>query len=455
MGILNSNKQADRSQITCDGTFHVTLSLTAAPNILENPTDIVLVLDRSGSMAGDPLKNVKIGANTFIDIIADTTNDGQSGQIGSRSRMGVVTFAATAIQKTGLITSVSDLKAAVDSMVAAGSTNHADAFLKAMELFDPASSNAKVIVMFTDGMTTTGLPPAPVAAEARAKGIIIYCIGLIGSDGLDVQVLNEWATDPDISHVSVTPDAADLEELFAELAANIAKPGATEIRIDEEVEPDFEILSIKQYSKGIAQILSPTTLRWEMDELGTTGNEGVFLEFIVQHVGQTGGSKKVNRSITYQDAENNIVLFPNPEMNVDCLIPVTPEPCPVPVELTIDGCEDVLHYDLGDVHLSSTGRLLLLDLTLRNICPGKRVGVAIFLNEVDQQGQLFKRGFKAFTVPPHTAPGCRDIQVQGISFVLPEDLNPSDCCHAFCSPRHFEARVFANYLDYTEPCVQN
>ena len=72
--------------------------------------------------------------------------------------------------------------------------------------------------------------------------IIIYCIGLIGSDGLDISALNDWATDPDASHVAVTPDTADLEALFAQLAANISKPGATDIIINEAVNPDFVTL---------------------------------------------------------------------------------------------------------------------------------------------------------------------------------------------------------------------
>ncbi len=83
---------------------------------------------------------------------------------------------------------------------AGGSTNHGDAFTKAIELFDAASTNHKVIVMFTDGNTTTGVPPAPIAAAARARGITIYCIGLVGSDGVDVSALNTWATPPAASH---------------------------------------------------------------------------------------------------------------------------------------------------------------------------------------------------------------------------------------------------------------
>lgn len=210
MGVTNSNKVIDTDRITCDGILRVTLALTAAPDIVSNPTDIVLILDRSGSMNGSPLADLKLGAKTFIDLIDEATDGSRDGQIGSGSRMGIVSFANTATADTQLITSVDALKDAVDGLSAGSSTNHADAFAKATQLFDPASSNAKVMIMFTDGNTTTGAPPAPVAAAARAQGIIIYCIGLIGSDGLDVSALNNWATDPDASHVAVTPDAADL-----------------------------------------------------------------------------------------------------------------------------------------------------------------------------------------------------------------------------------------------------
>ena len=174
------------------------------------------------------MANMKTGAKTFIDIIDEATDSSQDGTIGSGSSIGIVSFAETASADTQLITSVAALKSAVDDITAGGSTNHADAFEKAVELFDPASPNAKVIVMFTDGKTTSGPPPAPVAAAARAAGIVIYCIGLIGADGIDVSVLNDWATDPDASHVAVTPDDSDLEDLFADIAANISKPGAAD-----------------------------------------------------------------------------------------------------------------------------------------------------------------------------------------------------------------------------------
>lgn len=162
-----------------------------------------------------------------------------------------------------------ELKAAVDSLAAGGFTNHADAFAKENALFDPNSTNAKVMVMFTDGKTTAGPDPNPVAAAARADGVIIYCIGLIGANGIDPAVLDEWATDPSETHVAITPDDADLEDLFEDLAENISKPGATNIEINETVNPNFVITSILMPTKGIASMIDATTLKWTIDKLGT------------------------------------------------------------------------------------------------------------------------------------------------------------------------------------------
>ena len=259
MGVTSSSKIIDQQEIPCGGQLGVQLGLSAAPNIVENPVDIVLVLDRSGSMAGVPLASMKLGAETFIDIIAQSTGGG--ADIGSGSRIAITSFSSSATADTGLITSVSDLKAAVNGLSAGGTTNHAAAFSTAASLFDPSSSSGQIIVMFTDGKTTAGPPPAPVAAAAKQAGAIIYCIGLIGADGIDVDALNEWATQPPAAHVSVTPDAADLEQLFAELAANISKPGATGIVVEEEVAEDFEIISLFPPNRGTAMVLDSRRIR--------------------------------------------------------------------------------------------------------------------------------------------------------------------------------------------------
>ena len=452
MGITKSNKELSAARIDCGGSFQVKLSLTAAPDIVSNPTDIVLILDRSGSMAGSALANLKNGAKAFIDIIDEATDGTQDGQIGSGSRIAVVSFASTATQDTQLITSVADLKAGVDALTAGGSTNHADAFTKASELLAAPSTNARVMVMFTDGETTVGPDPSPIAAAARAAGVIIYAIGLSGRGGVDVSALEDWASKPASSYVAITPDDAELEELFKDLARNIAKPGATDVVVTDTVSPCFRITSVAMPTKGTASLLDAETVQWQIDELGVSQSEGAVLEFTVQHIGSCSGTVEVNESISYDDAEGNVVSFPSPELDVDCDIIIRPEICPEPVELTVDGCEDMLEFDAGDLGMESLGRIVQLSVTLKNVCPHRRVALAAILTEVDDHGLEYKRGMKTVLVPAHTKESCRDVTVRCIKFVLPESLDVSGSTSSICNARNFKARFIANYIDDNFTC---
>ncbi len=452
VGISNSNKELSTARINCGGSFKVILSLTAEPDIVTNPTDIVLILDRSGSMAGNALANLKSGAKKFIDIIDEATDGAQDGQIGHGSHIGIVSFASTATQDTQLITSVSDLKSAVNALSAGGSTNHADAFSKALQLFNPASTNQKVMVMFTDGRTTEGADPSPVAAAARAQGVIIYCIGLSGNGGIDEQALKDWASDPDSAYVVITPDDEELEKLFEDLTKNITKPGATDIVINDKISPCFKITSLSTPTKGTAILIDATSLQWKIDKLGVSKSEGAVLEFTVEHIGPCSGTIEVNESIAYSDKEGNKVTFPSPEIEVDCDIIVLPETCPEPIEVTIDGCEDAVEFDAGDLELQSLGCIVQLDVTLKNICPNKRVALAAIITEVDQHGIEYKRGLKTMTVPAHTRSTCQDVTVRCIKFVLPEDLDVSGPTNSICNGRNFKARFIAHYIDNDFDC---
>lgn len=452
MGITISNKQVSTTQISCGGSFQVTFSLTAEPDITENPTDIVLILDRSGSMAGSAIANLKNGAKAFIDIIDSATDGTQDGQIGGGSRIGIVSFATTATQDTQLITSVADLKAAVDALTADGFTNHADAFTQALELFDLTSTNAKVMVMFTDGFTTAGPNPTPITTAIKAQGISIYIIGLSGNGGIDVQALNDWSSDPDSAFVAITPDDAELEDLFEDLAENIVNPGATNIVLTDQISSCFRITSVSMPTKGTASLIDSNTVRWNIDELGVTTSEGAALIFTVQHNGVCSGSIPVNASVTYTDDQGNIVNFPNPEVEADCDIVIIPEGCPVPVDIAVSGCSDAIEFDAGDLSLDSLGRIVQLDVTLLNICPNRRVALAITLNEVDDEGNEYKRGFKTLTVPAHTNSTCRDVTIRCVKFVLPESLDVSNTTTSMCNTRNFVARCFANYIDYDFEC---
>ena len=440
MGIINSNKSISNvSDISCQGILNMTIGITAAPDIISNPTDIVLILDRSGSMSGQALADMKTAVDTFIDIIA-TSTDGAPDSIGSGSHIGIVSFADTATQNTALITSVSDLKSATAGLVAGGSTNHSVAFTQATMLLD-VSTNNKVMVMFTDGETTVGPNPSPFAAVARAQGITIYCIGLAGSGGIDIPALNDWATDPNITHVAIAPDSSQLDQLFADLAENLSVPGATNIVINEMLNPDFVILDPPMASVGTISQLTPTSFQWTINALGTIATESATVVLSVQHVAATTGLKHVNQSISYTDAEGNVVSFADPTVFVDCT-PVFPvDSGPVPVDVPMSGCEDFVEFNAGDLALGDSGRILDLDINLLNVCPNKRVALAVILTELDQLGIAQPRGMKTITVPAHVLPVCSDVLVTCIRFILPDDETST------CVDRTVRAQFFAHYID--------
>lgn len=353
MGITSSNKTVNVTTIPCGGSLNVRLSLTAEPDILSNPADVVLVLDRSQSMAGAPLSSLKAGADTFIDILAEATGGSAEGQIGAGSRIGVVSFATVATADTALITDVAQLKDAVSDLTAGGNTNHAAAFSQAIDLFDAASSNQKVIVLFTDGRTTQGGDAAPIAALAKSMGIIIYVIGLEGNGGIDLPALVSWASEPASAYVAIAPTEAELEELFEDLARNITKPGATNVVLTDTVNDCFQITGLQSPTKGSATLQGKNRVVWNIAELGTTGSEGASLEFSVTHTGDCAGLVEVNESIAYNDDEDNTVAFPSPTVTVDCGVVVVPEPCPEAVDIPVNGCEELVEFDAGELELAA------------------------------------------------------------------------------------------------------
>ena len=445
MGIINSNKSIGGvTAIPCRGSLNVTIGITAAPDIESNPTDIVLILDRSGSMQGQPLADLKTGVNTFIDIIANATG-GAPDQIGSGSHIGIVSFSDTATQDTGLITSVDTLKSTADALVSGGSTNHGDAFTQATNLLS-GSTNNRVMVMFTDGVTTAGPNPSPIAAAARAMGITIYVIGLVGDMGIDENALRDWATDPDLTHVAIAPTSADLEQIFADLAANISIPGATNIIIHEALNPNFTITSAPVASVGTITQVTETSFRWSIDQLGTTSTESATVTFTAQHTADTTGTKNINQSISYADSEGNMVSFANPTVFVNCAPPTGEDLCPVPVDVTIDTCDDFVQFDAGDLTLEDAGRILQFNINLLNVCPGRRVALAVVLTELDQAGVTQPRGMKVFTIPAHTQPTCSDVQITCIRFILPDDGN------GLCAERNLQAQFMAHYIDNHFSC---
>ncbi len=447
MGITHVDKILSEERIDCDGILNVTLSVTAQPDVVNNPVDIALVLDRSGSMTGTPMMHLKAGAKEFIDIVMKRTG-GRMGRLANGNRIGIVSFAGTASIDVPLTEDVEVLKQAVDALQAQGNTNHADAFTQAGTLFG-ATMRKKVLVIFTDGETTVGPDPAPIAAALRDDDVEIYCIGLVGRTGLNEETLRSWASEPVDEHVITTPNEEELERAFHDLADTIAGPGATNIHIEDIISTEFAIIGFEPPLIGEAELESSQIIHWYISELADSEEETAELMFTVRHMSGSGGHIEVNDSIQLTDDEGSVVEFPSPFVTVDCGSIIVPE-CPEPIDVHADPCQDSIFVDAGDIIMTDLGRILQVDFVLHDICPHRRTSVGIIVTELMDDGIEASRGFKVLTIPAHTGSGCRDVHVMCVPFVLPEDPDACGCNNGMCTGRTFRVRIIAH--PWHSPC---
>ena len=54
---------------------------------------------------------------------------------------------------------------------------------------------------------------------------------------------------------------------------------------------------------------------------------------------------------------------------------------------------------------------------------------------------------KTMVIPAHSHLTCRDIKINCIRFVLPEELDVSGCESSICNNRKFKARLITHYID--------
>lgn len=88
----------------------------------------------------------------------------------------------------------------------------------------------------------------------------------------------------------------------------------------------------------------------------------------------------------------------------------------------------------------SPGRVLDVNATLLNVCPGRRSALGLTLTELDANGTERPCGFQAVNVPAHHGRCNQDITVDTVRFVLPEN----ECTQ---QRRHFIVRTQHHYLD--------
>lgn len=222
--------------------------------------DVVLTLDRSGSMAGAKLLAAKDAAVRFV------------GRIDApRSRLGLVSFNSSATLDSSLTESRQDVIGAIASMRAGGSTNLVDALAEALRTAE-VSAARPVIVFLSDGRHQHGSVPLgaidDVIARTREAGVRVFAIGL-GEDA-DAHTLRRMASEPDDYFFS--PSEAELDAIYAQIAGRISTSVLFEDVDVVDVVPDN-----MEYLRGSGSPAEPAwnpvhrTLTWSLGRVAEPG----------------------------------------------------------------------------------------------------------------------------------------------------------------------------------------
>ncbi len=201
-------------------------SPTPTPSPSPSPTpppcgqaDVMLVLDRSGSINSTELGQLKTAATDFVNSLGLTTSGIHAGQSS---------FATTGSLDQTLTDSQASMNAAINALTSSGFTNlKAGIDLATGELTGgndrPDVSSPDKMIIITDGHPNRPLPSgtaddvAKAAADAaRAAGIEVFVVG-VGADVNTAFLQNEIADDAshyfsvaDYSQLQTTLDNLDL-----------------------------------------------------------------------------------------------------------------------------------------------------------------------------------------------------------------------------------------------------
>jgi gliding motility-associated-like protein len=364
-------------QQTICNQFDVNLTISGIPS--PEPVDVILVIDRSGSMASGSPSSMTYTKNAAINFVRKIFNPAYD--LGNNNRIGLVSYSNSAalIRPLSYATDSSLIISAINSMVASGTTNIADGFYQASkEMKQNGRTTCNInrsIVLFTDGVANEGssyvpatdkwggasCATAPTSAtnctnSAYLRGqesqmfVVdsityinqVFTVGLFGGISGATQVLaaNNLMLAQNAGFFQ-TETGADLNGIYNEIFGQLpwaAKqvPGLS--FINDTLLNGFTLVPGTLHASQGNVTINGQNISWDLPYVNSSA---VTMSYSVntQNSNSCGIQKVSNSWIEYQDPICNIVVNKFPDVNV-CI------PCTHTMDLNLasSGCGSTIQY---------------------------------------------------------------------------------------------------------------
>jgi hypothetical protein len=251
----NDNPQTAAVDIACGfgprlstGQLYAAVSVRGRqPTAALPPLNVALVLDRSGSMHGDPFRNMLLAAEAFV------------GQLRDGDRLSLVAFSdgvylavpPVIIDGNTRNLAVANIRALADG----GGTNFSGGLLAGLaqvfSAFQPWQVNQ--VILFSDGQPNIGITSsaelARIAGRAAEHGVAVTTIGF----GMEHdELLMQGIADASGGNYYYVDAPGDMAGIFQKEAGAILRSAARSTDIDLPIPPGLELEEVIGYDYVVA-----------------------------------------------------------------------------------------------------------------------------------------------------------------------------------------------------------
>lgn len=194
--------------------------------------EVVLVLDVSGSMNGEPMTQTKLSAQKFVNTVLGEA---------PATKISVVTYSSSANTLIESSNKKNSLVSTIGGLNSGGGTNIYEGLQKADDILERSKAPKKQLVLMSDGYPNEGKsengsyaqPCIDYADDLKSKDILIYSLGffhsLSGSEKSECSALMSAIATP--GYYFEVGSASDVQFVFNDLADQVSGGNYIYIRI--------------------------------------------------------------------------------------------------------------------------------------------------------------------------------------------------------------------------------